>query len=88
MQLKEGDREEVRRREESEKGKEQLCLVTRQASAELAGGREVLELERTVSCCGGDQWWRTKLDLVGGEPFDDLHGSATLGTAIQGAGIF
>ena len=36
----------------------------------------------------GDLWWRAKLDLGSGEPFDDLHGSATVGTAIKICRVF
>ena len=45
--------------------------------------REGFELEGVVSCCSGDQWWRTELDLGGGEPLDDLHWSFTFGTTIE-----
>ena len=41
-----------------------------------------------VSCSRFDPGWRTKLDLGGSEPFDDLHGAATLTTAIKIRGIF
>src|SRR6516165_12558397 len=50
--------------------------------------REGFELEGVVSCCSGDQWWRTKLDLGSGEPLDNLHWSSTLGTAIKIRGVF
>ena len=43
----------------------------------------MLELEKAVSCRRADPWWRSKLDFGGSEPFDDLHGSSTLGTTIK-----
>ena len=45
--------------------------------------REGFELEKVVSCCSGEHWWRTKLDLGSGEPLDELHWSFTFGTAIE-----
>jgi hypothetical protein len=48
----------------------------------------VSELERAVSCRRADPWWRTKLDFGGSEPFDDLHWSSTLGTAIKIGKVF
>ena len=41
-----------------------------------------------VSCRRGQLWWSTELDLGSREPFDDLHGSATLGTAIKIRSVF
>ena len=36
---------------------------------------------RVISCSGGQERWRTELELCGGESFDDDHRSAALGTA-------
>ena len=71
-----------------ERRKEELCWAVRQRKAGRAGAREVLELERNVSCRCGDLWRGTKLKVGSGQPLDDLHRSAALGAAIQGAGIF
>ena len=49
--------------------------------AERAEERGVFELERVDSCRSADGRWRTKLNFGGGEPFDDLHGSAAFRTA-------
>ena len=38
---------------------------------------------RVISCSPGQEWWRTELELCGGESFDDGHRSAALGTAPQ-----
>ena len=38
---------------------------------------------RVISCSRGQEWWRTELELCGGESFDDGHRSAALGTAPQ-----
>src|SRR5690349_21305490 len=40
-----------------------------------------------VSCRSVDLWRRTKLKVSSREPFDDLHRSTALGTAIEGTGI-
>ena len=61
----------------------QICLADRQRGTERAEARRVFVLGSVVSCSNGDQWWRTELDLGGSESFDDLHGAATLGTAIK-----
>ena len=66
----------------------QICLAERQRGTERAETRRVTVLGRVVSCRSGDLWWRTKLDLGSGEPFDDLHGSATVGTAIKICRVF
>jgi hypothetical protein len=58
----------------------QICLAAWQRGTERAETRRVTELRIVVSCRSGDLWWRTQLDLDSGEPFDDLHGSATVGT--------
>ena len=34
---------------------------------------------RVISCSRGQEWWRTELELCGGESFDDGHRSAALG---------
>ncbi len=66
----------------------QICLADRQRGTERAETRRVSELGIAVSCRSGDLWWRTKKDLSSGEPFDDLHGSATVGTAIKLCSFF
>jgi len=71
-----------------ERREEELCWAVRQRKAGRAGAREVLELERDVSCRCGDLWRGTKLKVGSRQPFDDLHRSAALGAAIQGAGVF
>jgi len=38
---------------------------------------------RVISCSGGQEWWRTELELCGCESLDDGHWSAALGTAPQ-----
>ena len=38
---------------------------------------------RVISCSGGQERWRTELELRCGESFDDGHRSAALGTAPQ-----
>ena len=55
-----------------------MAAVGRQKSTEHAEACGVVELERMVSCGSGERW-RTELDFGGGEPFDDLHRSTTLG---------
>ena len=67
---------------------EQICGAESQRNTERAEARNVFALERVVSCGRGDPRWRTKLDLGSGEPLDDLHGSATLGTAIKIRSVF
>ena len=62
---------------------EGIGLTARHRDTERPEGRRVFEWERVVSCRNADPWWRTKLDLGSGEPFDDLHWSSTLGTAIK-----
>jgi len=66
----------------------QICLVEQQRGTERAETRRVSELGVVVSCRSGDLWWRTKEDLGSGEPFDDLHGSATVRTAIKLCSVF
>ena len=63
-------------------------MAARQRGAERAIAREVLELERVVSCGCVDLWRGTELKVDSRQPFDDLHRSTALGAAIQGAGIF
>jgi len=36
---------------------------------------------RVISCSRGQEWWRTELELGGGESFDDGHRSAAVGAA-------
>jgi hypothetical protein len=35
-----------------------------------------------------DPWWSTKLDFGGGEPFNEIDWSSTLGTAIKIGNVF
>ena len=65
-----------------------LCSTGRKKNAERAEARVVLELDRVVSCRSREQWWRTKLDFGSGEPLDDFHRTATLGTTIKFARVF
>ena len=58
--------------------KEEMAAASRQKSREHAEACGVLELERVVSCGSGERR-RTELDFGGGETFDDLHRSTTLG---------
>ena len=67
---------------------EKIGLVESQRDTERAEARGVFALERVVSCSRFDPRWRSQLDLGSGEPFDDLHGSATLGTAIKTRSVF
>ena len=67
---------------------EGTCRVAIYSDAGRAEARGVLELERVFSCGNRDRRWRTKLDFGSGEPFDDLHGAATLGTAIKIRSVF
>jgi hypothetical protein len=83
-----GNGEKVSQRLWSKKVEEGIDLTARHRDAERLEGRRVFELERVVSCRGADPWWRTKLDFGSGEPFDDLHWSSTLGTAIKMGNVF
>ena len=67
---------------------ERICFAARQSDTECARRREFFGLQRVVSCGGGDHRWRPKLDFGGGEPLDDLHGSSTVGTAIEIRSVF
>ena len=67
---------------------ERICSVAGYRGAERAEARGVLELETVFSCRSGDHRWGTKLDFGSGEPFDDLHSSSTLGTAIKIRSVF
>ena len=67
---------------------ERICSVAGYRGAERAEARGVLELETVFSCRSGDHRWGTKLDFGSGEPFDDLHGSATVRTAIKLCSVF
>ena len=80
--------EKVSRRLWSKKLKEEIGLTARHKDAERLGGRRVFELERVVSCGRAHLWGRTKLDFGSGEPFDNLHWSSTLGTAIKIGKVF
>ena len=68
--------------------RERICWMTRQRDKQRAEARGVFELGRVVSCRRFDPWWRSQLDLGSGKPLDDLHGAATLGTAIKIKSIF
>ena len=60
-------------------------------TTERYGAREDTQSDRVGESGfmpSGDLWWRAKLDLGSGEPFDDLHGSATVGTAIKICRVF
>jgi hypothetical protein len=63
------------------KHEEWIDRAKRHNSMERSGERGVFELERVVSCCNVELWWRTKLEFCSGEPFDDFHGSAAFGAA-------
>ncbi len=78
----------VSRRLWLKKLEEEIGLTARHRDTERREGRRVFELERVVSCRNADRWWRTKLDFGSGEPFDDLHWSSTLGTAIKIPSVF
>ena len=80
--------EKVSQRRWSKKVEEGIGLTARQRDAERLEGRRVFELERVVSCRSADPGWRTKLDFGSGQPFDDLHWSSTLGTAIKIGNVF
>jgi hypothetical protein len=67
---------------------EGIGLTARHRDAQRLEGRRVFELERVVSCRNADRWWRTKLHFGSGEPFDDLHGATTLGTAPKTGRVF
>jgi hypothetical protein len=80
--------EKVSQRLCSKKLEEGIGLTARQRDAERLEVPRVFELERVVSCRSADPWWRTKLNFGSGEPFDDLHWSSTLGTAIKIGNVF
>jgi hypothetical protein len=67
---------------------EGIGLTARRRDAQRLEGRRVFELERVVSCRRADPWWRTKLDFGRRQPFDDLHGATTLGTAPKTGRVF
>ena len=52
-----------------ERREEELCWTVRQRKVGRAGAREVLELERNVSCRCGDLWRGTKLKVGSRQPF-------------------
>jgi len=66
----------------------EFCSALRRRETEHAEMREGFGLEGVVSCGSSDPRWRAQLDFGSGEPFDDLHGSATLGTAIKARSVF
>jgi len=80
--------EKVSRRLSLKRVQEKVFLAESQRDTERAEARGVFALERVVSCSRFDPRWRSQLDLGSGEPFDDLHGSATLGTAIKTRSVF
>ena len=57
----------------------EFCSALRRRETEHAERREGFGLERSVSCGGSEQRWRTKLNFCGRKPFDDHHRSTTLG---------
>jgi hypothetical protein len=80
--------EEVSQRLWSKRLEEGIGLTARHRDAQRLEVPRVFELERVVSCRRADLWWRTKLDFSSGEPFDDLHWSSTLWTAIKIGNVF
>ena len=80
--------EKVLQRLCSKKLEEGIGLTARQRDTERLEVPRVFELERVVSCCSADPWWRTKLDFSSGEPFDDLHRSAAFRAAPKVGTIF
>jgi hypothetical protein len=67
---------------------ERIRFAVRHSDTECARRTEFFAFERVVSCGSRNHWWRTELDLSSGEPLDDLHGSATVGTAIKIRSVF
>src|SRR5712692_5728774 len=62
------------------KWEEEICSATRRSTTDRAEARRVFALWRVVSCgSSGQDGRRTKVNLGGGEPFDDHHRSSTLG---------
>ena len=80
--------EKVSQRRWSKKVEEGIDLTARHRDAELPERRRLFDLERVVSCRSADLWWRTKLDFDSGQPLDDLHWAATLGTAPKTKRVF
>jgi len=52
------------------KPEQKICFAEGRTRTEPVETREGFELERVVSCGGGEQWWRTKLNFYGAEPFE------------------
>ena len=73
--------EKVSQRLWSKKVEEGIGLTARQRDAERLEVPGVFELERVVSCCNAQLWWRAKLQFCSGEPFDDFHWCAAFGAA-------
>ena len=80
-----------------DKASRRLSLKTLQEKGFWRRAREIRSVPRHAEFLRWRKWfhaadfdprWRSKLDLGSGEPFDDLHGSATLGTAIKIKSIF
>jgi hypothetical protein len=67
---------------------EEICSVKRRRGMGRAETREEFELQRVSSCCSGDQRRRAELDFDRCQPFDDLHGATTLGTAPKTRRVF
>jgi hypothetical protein len=80
--------DKVSRRLWSKKLEEGIGLTASHRDAERLGGRSAFELERVVSCCSADPWWRSQLDFDSRQPLDDLHWAATLGTAPKTRRVF
>ena len=80
--------EKVPREAWLEKLQEEIGSAARRGSPERFETRDRFELEKIVSCRSRDQRWRAKLDFGSGEPFDDLHWSAALGTGIKIRSVF
>ena len=70
------------------KGKEERLPVERQRAANPAEASEEYELEKVLSCCGRDHWWRAKLDFSSRKPLDDLHRASTLGAVPEIGRVF
>jgi hypothetical protein len=80
--------EKVSQRLWPKKVEEGIGLTAGHRDAQRLEVARVFGLERVVSCRRADPWWRAKLDFGSGEPFDDLHWSSTLGTAIKIGNVF
>ena len=75
-----GRRRKMSLREKLRELEPEFGSVTRRSGKEPAETGEEFVLERVISCGSGDRRWGTKLDVSSCESFDDLHGTAALGT--------